>query len=463
MPLQVRRGTDVERLAMTQPLATGELLYVTNEQKLYIGNGSTLGGIQITGYTDGDAKDAAAEILTDGVHTGIGFAYNTATNVITATVNLSNYAGTIKADAFKGSVFADDGSTIGGQPLVDAISGTFNGNLVGNVTGNIAGNVTGNVLGNITGVVTGNIFTNLIDSADSSQIVVTPNVRFDADVIVENELNVKNIILNGTSHQSIGEQLFPTAQTGESNLHYLPFVDAINGRATVKTDGDLRYTPSTSTLETINLISTGAINCPDINSTVIRTGEIIANNVLEITALLNVGTTRHMVQIGSNTTPGRLRVLQNGYNSLSMCVIDQYHSTADAEDFRFNRGRGTSLATTTVLTGDDIADISFAGHDGTALQVAALISASVEGTVGTNIVPGRIRLRTADSTGTLQDGIILNSAQQTTFSGAIKLAVYADATARDAAITAPTAGMMVFNTTGTKFQGYTGAAWVDLN
>jgi hypothetical protein len=47
--------------------------------------------------------------------------------------------------------------------------------------------------------------------------------------------------------------------------------------------------------------------------------------------------------------------------------------------------------------------------------------------------------------------------------GAIKPGVYADDAARDAAITAPVAGMMVFNSTGTKFQGYTGAAWVDLN
>jgi len=47
--------------------------------------------------------------------------------------------------------------------------------------------------------------------------------------------------------------------------------------------------------------------------------------------------------------------------------------------------------------------------------------------------------------------------------GAIKPGVYADNTARDAAITSPVAGMMVFNTTGTKFQGYTGSAWVDLN
>ena len=48
-------------------------------------------------------------------------------------------------------------------------------------------------------------------------------------------------------------------------------------------------------------------------------------------------------------------------------------------------------------------------------------------------------------------------------SGPITLPTFADNTARDATITQPVAGMMIFNTTGTKFQGYTGAAWVDLN
>ena len=47
--------------------------------------------------------------------------------------------------------------------------------------------------------------------------------------------------------------------------------------------------------------------------------------------------------------------------------------------------------------------------------------------------------------------------------GPITLPTFADNTARDATITQPVAGMMIFNTTGTKFQGYTGSAWVDLN
>jgi len=48
-------------------------------------------------------------------------------------------------------------------------------------------------------------------------------------------------------------------------------------------------------------------------------------------------------------------------------------------------------------------------------------------------------------------------------SGSITPGIFADASARDTAISSPAAGMMVFLTAGTKFQGYTGSAWVDLN
>ena len=44
---------------------------------------------------------------------------------------------------------------------------------------------------------TGNIFTNLIDSADSSAITVTPSTIFSSDVTVENDLVAKNIVNGG--------------------------------------------------------------------------------------------------------------------------------------------------------------------------------------------------------------------------------------------------------------------------
>jgi hypothetical protein len=223
MPLQIRRGTDAERLAMTQPLAAGELLYVTNTQKIYVGTGTNLGGISVTGYTDAEAKDAAAASLAAGTHTGISFSYNTVTDSLSASVDFANIVGTVRADAFKGSVFADDGSTIGGTLLVDAVDGvlrgTHIGSLTGNVTGNVTGNLTGNsagthtgaVVGNTSGIHTGNVITSLIDSADSSAITVQSPAIFNADVTAENDLivsnttisdtiNVKSLFLEGTAN-----------------------------------------------------------------------------------------------------------------------------------------------------------------------------------------------------------------------------------------------------------------------
>jgi uncharacterized protein YcfJ len=135
---------------MTQPLAQGELLYVTDDQRLFIGNGNTPGGVQITGYTNEDAQDATALLFSNGAHTGITFTYNDAAASISAVVDLANYQGTIGATSFKGSIVADD-STL----LVDGISGKIVGPVEANVTGNVTGNLTGNVIGNITGVITG--------------------------------------------------------------------------------------------------------------------------------------------------------------------------------------------------------------------------------------------------------------------------------------------------------------------
>ena len=121
MPLQIRRGTDAERTAMTQPLAAGELIFVTNTNRLWIGNGTTLGGVPVTDYSDEQARDIAASIFVAGTHNSITFAYDDALDKINATVDLSDYQGVIKAAAFNGSVVANDSSL-----LIDGNTGKFN-------------------------------------------------------------------------------------------------------------------------------------------------------------------------------------------------------------------------------------------------------------------------------------------------------------------------------------------------
>ena len=98
MPLQIRRGTNLQRQAMTQALANGELLWVTDDKKLYIGDGATLPNAlpPVTGFTSEEAVDAVGAALVAGnaTNTNITFTYDSApqdfNNRINATVDLSN-------------------------------------------------------------------------------------------------------------------------------------------------------------------------------------------------------------------------------------------------------------------------------------------------------------------------------------------------------------------------------------
>ena len=84
-----------------------------------------------------------------------------------------------------------NGSTVTGG-LISTAGNVQGANVVGttvSAVGNVVGN---NVVGN-QGVY-GNIFTTLIDSGDSSEITVTPDVRFSATVTVDNELDVSMIL-----------------------------------------------------------------------------------------------------------------------------------------------------------------------------------------------------------------------------------------------------------------------------
>ena len=61
MPLQFRRGTDAQRTAATP--AAGEPVWVTDTQKLYVGDGSTAGGIEIAGGGGGGAPTNASYVV----------------------------------------------------------------------------------------------------------------------------------------------------------------------------------------------------------------------------------------------------------------------------------------------------------------------------------------------------------------------------------------------------------------
>lgn len=288
-----------------------------------------------------------------------------------------------------------------------------------------------------------------------------------------------NIVVSG----NVGS-LRATTQAGESSIHYIPFLGSLNTLTTVRTDGNLRYTPSTATIDFLTgTINATTFNAPSVNTTNLRSQSLSTGpTILKLWSEWNSGTVdQYLVSVGDGqdiTKSSRFQVVTNQYwGSFSLATFTQHHSTADASNVQFARSRGTSVTPAVVQSGDDIADLAFSGFDGSTYQTRAVISATVNGAVSAGVVPMRIDIGTStNGSGAPVTAVSINQNQQTTFSGAITLKSYADATARDTAITSPAAGMMVFNTALQKFQGYvsdTGLAgggpsnstpgWIDLN
>ena len=111
MALQVRRGTNAERLGIT-PLA-GELVYTTDTNQLYVGNGSTTGGNLIDATTE-LALDGLTDVDIAGAVNGQVLAYNSGTEKWSAT-DVAAAGGVIEGSNYRINIVADD-STV----LVDA-------------------------------------------------------------------------------------------------------------------------------------------------------------------------------------------------------------------------------------------------------------------------------------------------------------------------------------------------------
>jgi hypothetical protein len=97
MALQVRRGTNAERLAIT-PLA-GELIFTTDTKQLYVGDGTTNGGItSIANTIDSVLADTTPQLggnldLNGNSITGTGNINITGTITATGTINLGDGVG----------------------------------------------------------------------------------------------------------------------------------------------------------------------------------------------------------------------------------------------------------------------------------------------------------------------------------------------------------------------------------
>jgi len=130
MTFRLRRGTDAERQTVT--FAEGELIYVTDTQEVYVGDGTTAGGNRVTG-----SVNASPASLTQNLNMNSKTINGTGTIAIAGSVTATNFVGDgsgltgVDASLVEGQTYAiningdviSDDSTV----LIDVSAGTISG------------------------------------------------------------------------------------------------------------------------------------------------------------------------------------------------------------------------------------------------------------------------------------------------------------------------------------------------
>lgn len=125
--------------------------------------------------------------------------------------------------------------------------------------------------------------------------------------------------------------------------------------------------------------------------------------------------------------------------------------------------RGTVLAPLGLQAGDNAGALTFNAYK-TSLsdyRVNAGIFSSIDTVTGTDDIPGKLNIFVRDPDGNPSIPVTINSLGVTE-SPIFKATPYADTNARDAAISSPEAGMIVYITSTNKLQCYNGTSWNDL-
>lgn len=154
MALQLRRGTNAERLAITPAL--GELIFVTDYSSeavapLFVGDGTTVGGNPV-GASDLNFTGIEGNVTPDTDSTrDLGTNSERWANAYVDDITVTNRV----TGVVRGDVERADGTVV-----FDAATGS--------ITANITGSVSGSVVGHLVGSVFGDDSTQLVDGANAN-------------------------------------------------------------------------------------------------------------------------------------------------------------------------------------------------------------------------------------------------------------------------------------------------------
>ena len=484
MSLQIRRGTDSQRLGIV--FDDGEISWTSDTKKLYIGDGSTTGGINVL------ANAAGTGLIWDGTTQTLNFSgsgLGLTTSVVAEGTNL--YYTDTRAKNAAASIFTASGSPTVTGNVTATVSGTPSRATLNNTAGLVAGEqitVTGTGGNGLTAGVY--YIYSIVDSANIT--LSSSRANYLAGTTINNlttgALSTTSFSAGGGSSQ-LSFTYNPTTQMMDADVTLVGLVSSdpsptlganltlagrnIIGTGNIGITGDV--TASNSLTATSGAITAAAGNIvATLGNITAAVGGVYTNNMFAVSPSTQI-------YIGSNTTTANVQVISDtSVSSIAgLTVKGLTDGTAGigqvSSTLRFKGQRGT-LATPIVLgTGDGIGQIYFTGYvNGGSFGALPVDLAVIKATIsnGGDLVStvAKTKIEFIINTDNTPANIISASFNSNGAFTApvIQLATYANDAARTAAVPTPAAGMMVFMTSGTspavtnKAVIYNGSAWALL-
>ena len=420
MALQIRRGTDAERLTITP--AEGELIYTTDTKLLYVGDGTTVGGTKAdTGIND----------LAEDTTPQLGGTLDLNSNNITGVGNISN-SGNITATG-----------------VVSAASGNFTSATIGLATGNFKGTFAADDSTVLIDGVSGKL--NLApNSIDDLSDVDTTSIPLDGEALVWNGSSSRWEPGRPDQRGDVVGSVYADDSTikidGITGISYGPFVGALTGSVVGDLSGSVFADDSSLLVDAVN----SSVN---IRQT-FTSGDA---------TLTNLDTGNFSSHIETQDGFGTIDFTRTSTSDISSVSTDYGRILFSRDDT--NGKRSTAL----ILGGQDFMAL---GVDPTGAFSSANIVTLKDGNLGVGITPtsklhvdgnatitGTVEAASFKGSYALDDSTtIIDGINGTITSGGFVQFGGYSTTERDALTAAN--GMVIYNTSLHVFQGYQNSAWI---
>lgn len=465
MPLRLRRGLDAERLTITPD--AGEPIYTTDTKKLYVGDGVTTGGVEISASGSGIAEivsDTTPQLggnldLNGNNVTGVGNINIDGTISATGNISLGNdssdsiaVSGVISSNLTPSadSLYNLGSSSFAWQNLhANNIYGTLTGSLVAEDSGILVNATTKDILGRditatgvITGLVQGDVQGSVI-ADDSTVLVNASNKEVYADVVnpfsdivivdtSTGNIDAENIICTSVSSESITvsndlnrESIslsYSTNTTGPDGSGILKLArsrGSVDAKSTVQ-DGDRIYG--------INWFGYDGTNDVALAQIVARASGTVSSGIIPGRLDFSVADNTGNITRGLSIFPGPEIYLDGEvFTRGTEFNFDSYNNGADGGyTLALRRSRGVPETEITLQNNDQIFDLEFYGHDGSNFVNTANIKTIVDGNVSTGVVPSKIEFQVTNTTGNLQNALEISSGRVVTVPGDLNVNGFVD-------------------------------------